>query len=171
MVVVLAAVILGLVVVNALRGGFRLPPPSPTVSSSDSSPARPVALESAATHPAPPDSVQDTPAQQSTLLPPRAATVAVVPSGPTPEPAASPPSPPTSAPEAAGETQARFANTWVNLHSDPSGRSPVLQILRPGDKVQVQSRERGWYRVVPDTGSPGYVDAHYLDTSPAASQP
>jgi hypothetical protein len=59
----------------------------------------------------------------------------------------------------------------VNVRADRSRRAPVVRILQPGELVQLDLLEEGWYRVVADRGSLGYVDGRYFDTTPAATPP
>jgi len=64
---------------------------------------------------------------------------------------------------AAGGPLERFARTWVNLRDGRSGSAPTVRTLRPGERVLVDSLADGWYRVVVDGRTEGYVDRSYLD--------
>lgn len=82
----------------------------------------------------------------------------------------------SSAPEA-GDTvgtragQRRYASTWLNVRAGRSGTAPVLRILYPGEAVQVDSPQQGWYRIVSGQEPPGYVDRSLLDSLPASALP
>jgi len=65
----------------------------------------------------------------------------------------------------------RYASTWINIRSRRSPRAPVLRILRPGDLVQVDSLQVGWYRVVSQQRPFGYVDRRLLSNSPRQTAP
>jgi len=65
----------------------------------------------------------------------------------------------------------RYASTWVNIRAGRSPRAPVLRILRPGDLVQVDSLQEGWYRVVSQQRPLGYVDRRFLSSSPRQPAP
>ena len=81
----------------------------------------------------------------------------------------------TAAPRAIAETVAterRVASTWMNVRSGRSNSAPVLRILRPGEAVEVDLLERGWYRVLSADRQPaGYVDRRLLAPSPATASP
>ncbi len=96
-------------------------------------------------------------------------------------PKASPPPAPVSPPAAAAApvtvpaglpaTQRRYANDWVNVRAERSSKAPVVQILRPGEMVLVDTLAQGWYRVVADQKILGHVDAHFLSATPPPAQP
>lgn len=65
----------------------------------------------------------------------------------------------------------RYASTWINIRAGRSPRAPVLRILHPGDLVQVDSLEQGWYRVVSGQRTLGYVDRRLLSNSPRQTAP
>ena len=60
----------------------------------------------------------------------------------------------------------RYAQDYVKLRSEPSSGSAVLRVLQRGEIVTVDSLQDGWYRVVVDSTSVGFVDRQYLDTLP-----
>ena len=61
----------------------------------------------------------------------------------------------------------RYARTWVNIREGPSDSTPAVRTLAPGEAVLVDSLSQGWYRVVVDGRTEGYVDGAYLDAVPA----
>ena len=71
---------------------------------------------------------------------------------------------PSEAPAPAPVPRRRYATTWVNVRDGPGGAARIVRILNPGDSVLVDSLQRGWYRVVSDGGTVGYVLRRYLDT-------
>lgn len=60
----------------------------------------------------------------------------------------------------------RYAQVWANLRAERSNTAPVLVVLHPGEVVAVDSLEQGWYRVVTEQQTVGYVFQEYLDTLP-----
>jgi uncharacterized protein YgiM (DUF1202 family) len=92
-----------------------------------------------------------------------------------PTPVGAPPSPPpdtaitvdtlpSDAPAGAPASRRRYATTWVNVRDGPGGEARIVRILNPGDSVLVDSLRRGWYRVVSDGRTVGWVLRRYLDT-------
>lgn len=69
-----------------------------------------------------------------------------------------------SAPVSIDPTHQRYAQDWVKLRAEPNNTAAVLRVLQPGEVVTVDSLQDGWYRVVIDPQSVGYVDRQYLDT-------
>jgi len=67
---------------------------------------------------------------------------------------------------AAGGPLERFARTWVNLRDGRSAAAATVRTLRPGERVLVDSLADGWYRVVVDGRTEGYVDRSYVDEAP-----
>ena len=57
----------------------------------------------------------------------------------------------------------QFARTWVNVRGGRGRAAPAVQVLNPGDPVQVDSLSRGWYRVLIDGRAVGYVHRSNLD--------
>ena len=74
-------------------------------------------------------------------------------------------------PPPAGQWLQRYATTWVNVREARRGGTPAVRVLSPGDTVLVDSLRGGWYRVVVDGRTLGYVDRLYLDTVPPLDQP
>jgi len=105
---------------------------------------------------------------------PQAQTQAQAPKESPPPAAVSPPTTvpaPGTVPSIPTSTQRRYANDWVNVRAEHSSRAPVVQILRPGQMVLVDTLEQGWYRVVADQKVLGYVDSHFLTATPPPAQP
>lgn len=63
-------------------------------------------------------------------------------------------------------TVRRYAQTWVNIRDARRRASPSLRVLNPGEAVQVDSLQVGWYRVVVDGRPGGYVHRSNLGTAP-----
>jgi hypothetical protein len=63
---------------------------------------------------------------------------------------------------AAGRLQ-RYARTWVSIRESRSDSAAAVRTLSPGEAVQVDSLSEGWYRVVVDGGTEGYIDGSYLE--------
>ena len=66
-------------------------------------------------------------------------------------------------PTPAGPLARRFARTWVNVRGGRGRGASVVRVLNPGDAVQVDSLNRGWYRVLIDGHAVGYVHRSNLD--------
>ncbi len=62
----------------------------------------------------------------------------------------------------------RYALSGATVRSERNGAASILQLLRPGEIVAIDSLEDGWYRVRTDRATLGYVDQQYLDTVPPA---
>lgn len=63
----------------------------------------------------------------------------------------------------------RYAQVFANLRAEPNKAAAVVQVLRPGEVVTVDSLlGGGWYLVVTAEQASGYVDRQYLDTLPPA---
>jgi uncharacterized protein YgiM (DUF1202 family) len=78
---------------------------------------------------------------------------------------ASAPAAPTS-----GAGMKRYARTWINVRGGRARAAPVVQVLKPGESVTVDSLTRGWYRVLTGGRPVGYVHRSNLDVTPP-SQP
>jgi hypothetical protein len=65
-----------------------------------------------------------------------------------------------------GQQLQRYAATWVNVRGRRSTGAPTARVLSPGEAVQVDSLRAGWYRVVADGRTLGYVHGSYLDAAP-----
>jgi SH3 domain-containing protein len=59
----------------------------------------------------------------------------------------------------------RYAQTWVNVRGERTRSAPTVGMLNPGDAVTVDSLVRGWYRVLVDGRTLGYVHRSTLDVS------
>jgi hypothetical protein len=68
-------------------------------------------------------------------------------------------------------TLRRYAQTWVNVRGQRRVASPVIRVLNPGEGVQVDSLQVGWYRVVVDGRPGGYVHRSNLGTAPPPTLP
>jgi hypothetical protein len=64
-----------------------------------------------------------------------------------------------------GRAIRRYAQTWVNVRGDRTRSAPTVAMLNPGDSVTVDSLVRGWYRVLVDGRTLGYVHRFTLDVS------
>lgn len=95
---------------------------------------------------------------------------------PQPSPQPRPPSAPAAAPApevrpAAGQAVRRYARTWVNIREGRGRGTPAVRVLNPGEAVRVDSLRRGWYRVLVDGRTLGYVHRGQLDAAPPPAQP
>ncbi len=90
-------------------------------------------------------------------------------SPPTPLPPATVDSPPAETPEATGpSTQAKWTSTWVNVREGRGTDTRIVQILDPGQRVEVDSLQGRWWVVVVDSESIGYIHNSVLqDESPS----
>lgn len=146
---VLALVIVGLLARRSPAGAERVASaPSPPVSPS-TEPAAPASAPRAM-------AVDSTPARADHKIPAAAGAV----SAPAPRPA------PARSPLSAVRTGfRRYAQTWANVRGDRTLSAPAVAMLNPGDAVTVDSLVRGWYRVVVDGRTLGYVHRSTLDVS------
>ena len=90
--------------------------------------------------------------------------------GPIPMPAAagavsSPAAAPGSGPSPVRTSLRRYAQTWANVRGERTLSAPAVGRLNPGDAVTVDSLVRGWYRVLVDGRTLGYVHRSTLDVS------
>jgi len=74
-------------------------------------------------------------------------------------------------PPPGGRWSQRYATTWVNVRESRRRGTPAIRVLNPGEAVLVDSLGGGWYRVVVDGRTLGYVDRLYLDTVPPPEHP
>jgi uncharacterized protein YgiM (DUF1202 family) len=74
------------------------------------------------------------------------------------------------APVSIDPARQRYAQVWANLRAERSTTAPVLRVLHPGEVVAVDSLQEGWYRVITDQQTVGYVDQQYLDTLPPSAR-
>jgi hypothetical protein len=70
---------------------------------------------------------------------------------------------PAMAASPGGSVIRRYAQTWVNVRGDRTRSAPTVGMLNPGDAVTVDSLVRGWYRVMVDGRTLGYVHRSTLD--------
>jgi hypothetical protein len=75
----------------------------------------------------------------------------------------------TPQPAPPATTIRRYAQTWVNIRDARRRASPAIRVLNPGEAVQVDSLQVGWYRVVVDGRPGGYVHRSNLGTAPPPS--
>lgn len=54
-------------------------------------------------------------------------------------------------------SQLRVAQSWTEVRQSRSGSAPVEAVLTPGDTVQADSLEQGWYRVALEGEVLGYA--------------
>ena len=140
-----AVIAAGVTVVAVIWGiSFKAPPPDETAARAAPTPEEPAGpLEEMMIARAPPDT---TPTDLPAARP-----------GPAP-----PPEPPEPIPPA------RWTNNWVNVREDRSVNAPVVRILRPGTRVEIGDRARGWWAVSIEGVPVGYVSSELLDTAPPA---
>jgi hypothetical protein len=72
----------------------------------------------------------------------------------------------TPQPAPPATTIRRYAQTWVNVRDARRRASASMRVLNPGEAVQVDSLQVGWYRVVVDGRPGGYVHRSNLGTAP-----
>jgi hypothetical protein len=73
---------------------------------------------------------------------------------------------PAAAPPPSTQGIRRYAVTWANVRGDRTRSAPAVAILNPGDSVLVDSLLRGWYRVLEDGRTIGYVHRSTLAAAP-----
>lgn len=64
------------------------------------------------------------------------------------------------------QTVTRWTSTWVNVREERNPNSRVLQILRPGQRVEVADLQRGWWVAYMDGEMIGHVARSTLRTEP-----
>ena len=125
--------------------------------------------------------VQHRAGSKTVTIPPEAALVDSAPSIPaqpppdTPAPVgdtsvATAPLPSVVPPPLAPQLQ-RYTTTWVNVRGGRSRAAPAVRVLRPGQAVLVDSLRRGWYRVLVNGRTLGYVHRLNLGTVAPAGRP
>jgi hypothetical protein len=82
---------------------------------------------------------------------------------------AAPASRPAAPPVRAGV--ARYARTWTNVRERRARGARSVRVLEPGEAVLVDSLRRGWYRVLADGRTLGYVHRSNLDAVPPTARP
>ena len=75
------------------------------------------------------------------------------------------PAPAPSGPAIVGG-ELRHASTWVNVREARSFTASVVRVLAPGDTIRVDSLMLGWYRVLADGRTLGYVDHNFVSPNP-----
>jgi len=73
---------------------------------------------------------------------------------------------PSGTPPPVGQQLQRYARTWVNVRGGRSPGAHAVRILSPGEAVLVDSLRQGWYRVLVDGRTLGYVYRSFLDAVP-----
>ncbi len=170
-----------LLVAIASRLNLGVSPPAPNLTAGLTPPPRPAPTEPAPSQPAPhlvADSVPAPAAAPATTPHPAtpipADTVRLQVPTPTPIPAPTvveavrhdaPPA------ESAGSasTARRYASTWLNVRAQRSSKAAIVRVLRPGELVLVGAQQEGWYPVLDEAQTAGFVDRRLLDTSPPAT--
>ena len=69
-------------------------------------------------------------------------------------------------PPPAGRGVRRYAQTWVNVRQSRNVAAPAVRVLNPGEAVLVDSLRGGWYRVLAEGRTVGYVYRSRLDSAP-----
>lgn len=133
----------------ALRSEPAVPPPARRADTTPAATPRPVR--------------QPTDSRQPALTPSRSDTTPPAVRQPDISPIASADGPSLAAPPPSGGPVQRYARTWVNVRAGRSGGTALVRTLRPGEPVMVDSLVAGWYRIVVDGRTDGYVDRSYLD--------
>jgi hypothetical protein len=65
----------------------------------------------------------------------------------------------------------RYAQTWVNVRDGRAQTAPSVRVLNPGEPVVVDSLRGGWYRVLTEGRTLGYVHRSNLDDAPPTARP
>ena len=78
-------------------------------------------------------------------------------------------SPPTATPRTTGpSTQTKWTSTWVNVREGRGTDTRIVQILDPGQRVEVDSLQARWWVVYTDGKPIGYIHNSVLqDESPS----
>lgn len=63
-------------------------------------------------------------------------------------------------------TEMRWTNTWANVREGRGTDTPVIQILQPGQQIEVTDRQNGWWVAYVDGKAVGYVANPLLDREP-----
>lgn len=170
----IAGAAVAILVMEAVLGGRGTAPPTklPSTAVEQTAPRKPAppqkrpapaadSVRAVATPPAHPQAAPAPPVRQE-VVPPAPASESP------PAPAAAPAPVASTAPAAPPGARRLYANIWVNVRSQRSNASAVIQILRPGQAALVDTLIEGWYRVVGGDKGVGYVDKHFLQASPPA---
>jgi hypothetical protein len=73
--------------------------------------------------------------------------------------------------EASSRGLTRYARTWVNVRDGRAQAAPSVRVLTPGEPVLVDSLQGGWYRVLAEGRTVGYVHRSNLDAAPPTARP
>ena len=73
-----------------------------------------------------------------------------------------------SAAPGTGTQERVYARDWVNVRRARLANAEIIKVLRPGEPILVDSLEGGWYRVVIDSQTVGYVYRDFVASEPAA---
>jgi hypothetical protein len=65
-------------------------------------------------------------------------------------------------PDSAAPTRARKVAAWANVRQEPSAEAAVVQVLRPGQQIDVVQRRGGWWAVYTEGRRLGYVSRTLL---------
>jgi hypothetical protein len=65
----------------------------------------------------------------------------------------------------------RYARTWVNVRDGRAQATPSVRVLTPGEQVLVDSLKGGWYRVLAQGRTLGYVHRSNLEAGPPGARP
>jgi hypothetical protein len=88
-------------------------------------------------------------------------------SPPTPLPPATVDSPPAVIPTTTLSTQTKWTSTWVNVREGRGTNTRVVQVIDPGQRVEVASLQGRWWELYIDGKPIGYVANSVLqDESP-----
>ncbi|NNG15485.1 MAG: SH3 domain-containing protein [Gemmatimonadales bacterium] len=142
------------------------PPPTPTRPAPTPTPPRDTAPPVNRAQPleSPPDTTPQVAAEDSVSAvaqaPPLDTTPAIEAGAEPPPVGLSDSTPVVEAPR--GGPLQRYARTWVSIREGRSDSAAAVRTLSPGEAVLVDSLSGGWYRVVVDGRTEGYVDGSYL---------
>ena len=71
----------------------------------------------------------------------------------------------------AGGLVTRYARTWANVRDGRARETISVGVLSPGEQVLVDSLRSGWYRVLADGQTLGYVHRSNLEAVPPSPRP
>ena len=81
---------------------------------------------------------------------------------PTPEPTEPLPSGEIPSGDRPARISTALIGQTVNLREGPNVAYPILKVLSSGDKLTVKEEADGWYLVVTEDGTTGYVSGYYI---------
>ena len=91
---------------------------------------------------------------------------------PTPAPPAEVAPPPVATPSATlREGQTKWTNDWANIREGRGLDTPIVQIISPGQQVEVDSLQGRWWMVMVDGAPIGYVHTSLLQDEEPVSEP